>query len=412
MFAVGAASLHAQGDQQTPWSFGATVRGFYDDNPLVQTDAVLNGLEDDGSSFGIQGGPNIGYHVSTGATDFSISYEYIYRYFEADFMEDDQVHRVDLSLSHDVDDTLRLYASDQFVRTREPSILEPSGAVTTLLRSEQDVSRNFGTVGAVKQFTETFSAGLEYNNRFYNYQEQAFARILDRIEHTVTLDGRWTLREEQGQPITTGILGYQFQSVGYTEDAVISPGVSSDIRDRRSHFGFVGVDHAFSPRFQASVRVGAQFTQYPNTPADADTTNPYADAKLAYQVAEDSSLSIGVRHQRNSTDVSAFDVLTSANDVTLDQESTTVYGQYTHGFTDRLTARVTGQAQMSSFEGGIYDDTDETLILVGASLSYEISQYLETELGYRYQDLSNDGPLAAVREFDRNYVYLGLTASY
>lgn len=406
VFAVSMSGVYAQAADK-PWSIGATVRGFYDDNPLTRPDGVAE------ESFGIQGGPNIGYTIDANGTKFAATYEYRYRYFEADFMRDDQIHRIDVSLERQVNENLNVYVSDQFVSTREPTIIEPSGAVTTLLRTESDVIRNYATAGFVRQLNDTTSIGVEYNNRYYDYDDPGFSRILDRVEHAVTVDGRKVLREDQGLAVTTGIVGYQFEDVGFSDDSAIAPGVTPDIRDRRSHFLFVGADHLFSERLQGSIRVGVQMTDYHNTPNDQDVTNPYVDAKMAYQVDESGVLAVGVRHNRASTDISAFAPGVTPGGVTLDQEVTTVYGQYSRDLVpEKLTLRVSGQAQLASFNGGAFDNTDETLILVGGSLDYKFNENLTGEFGYRYQDLSNDGPLAPIREFDRNYVYIGLTASY
>ena len=108
-----------------------------------------------------------------------------------------------------------------------------------------------------------------------------------------------------------------------------------------------------------------------------------------------------LKHARNATDI---------RDGTLDAESTSVYGQWSHYLTPSLKASVIGQYQLSSFNGGVNNKKDESIFLAGLNLSYEfIKDRLSAEVGYNFDRLDSD---IAGRTYSRNRAYIGLRASY
>jgi hypothetical protein len=173
----------------------------------------------------------------------------------------------------------------------------------------------------------------------------------------------------------------------------------------------------------ASVRLGAQFTQYPdavvidgptvfNYHGDSqDTVNPYADASLTYTYAEGSFAQLGVRHARNQTDLAFVPGTTTS---IMDQTSTTVYGIVTHRITPKVTANLMGQIQISDFAGTQSTSQTDMLYIIGVNFSYQFNQFLSAELGYNYDRLDSDVVYTDgnSRSFSRNRVYIGLKASY
>ena len=259
---------------------------------------------------------------------------------------------------------------------------------------------------------------LGYQNSFFHYADEgpfddfgnfigaSRAGLLDRIEHYVHLDGRWTV-----QPDTTAILGYRFGDTEYTGDEQIGfdpdtlDPIYSDIRNQRSHYGYVGVDHVFRPDLTGSVRVGARYTEYQNEPGHPTELGPSAQASLRYIYAPESSIEIGVTHDRNATDL--FSVQDGR--VTTDAESTAVYGTLTHRIMPRLYGTLTGQFQNSALSGGTFDNVTERYYLVGLNVEYRLNPHLSAHAGYNYDKLDSD---VGNRSFDRNRVYIGVTASY
>ncbi|MCD8533291.1 MAG: outer membrane beta-barrel protein [Verrucomicrobia bacterium] len=406
LFVLGASGLQAQSyiapsfDAATdakPWSIGAVVRGFYDDNSL-------NSNSNEIESFGIEFGPHLAYDTTfnNGATTLTTQYDYRYRWFENEARnKDDQYHIFGVSLDHKFSDNATLTVNESFVATNEPTILDED--VITAVRLRQDAIRNtFGT-RFENRLSDTIFVGVDYSNRYYNYEENVFSSLLDRMEHLIGIDGRKVL-----SPETSVVLGYQYGHISYDGGQIQRVGlapINSDVRNANSHYLFTGVDHAFNPNLFASLRAGAQIVDYPNTiGGDSSTTSPYIDANLTYNFAEGSSV-FGVRHARNATDVSG-----GTNAPVLDQETTTLYGLLRYNITPVIVATVNGQAQFSSFNGGGFNDASENLYVIGATLGYRINPNILAEIGYSYTDLINDD--IAGREFSRNIAFLGVTATY
>ena len=75
----------------------------------------------------------------------------------------------------------------------------------------------------------------------------------------------------------------------------------------------------------------------------------------------------------------------------------------------KLSATASFQYQNSTFNGGPFDGEVDDFYLFGLNFTYQFNRYLSTELGYNYTLLDSDVPL---RGYERNQVYLGITASY
>jgi hypothetical protein len=114
---------------------------------------------------------------------------------------------------------------------------------------------------------------------------------------------------------------------------------------------------------QASVRLGAQFTEYPDL--NESSSNPYADISLSYRILTGTSVKAGVRHTRNATDVAAVD---GEGRPTLDAETTAVYAEFSHQITRQLLLSLNGQFQRSEFNFGFNDGESEYLWLGGVNL--------------------------------------------
>jgi uncharacterized protein (PEP-CTERM system associated) len=99
--------------------------------------------------------------------------------------------------------------------------------------------------------------------------------------------------------------------------------------------------------------------------------------------------------------------------LTEDQESSTVYvaiNQVLKPLSPNLSASLNAQYQNSVFNGGsTFNNEADDYYLVGLDFSYQFTHYISGELGYNYTLLDSD---IAGRGYDRNYVFLGMTATY
>jgi uncharacterized protein (PEP-CTERM system associated) len=124
---------------------------------------------------------------------------------------------------------------------------------------------------------------------------------------------------------------------------------------------------------------------------------------------DNGSVTLGFRQSKNQTDVGP----NPNGSLTQDQESSTVYvtiSQVVTPLSPRLTASLNGQFQNSVYNGGtLYNGETDDYYIFGANLSYQFTRYLSSEVGYNYTQLDSD---VLGRAYTRNYVYMGVTATY
>jgi hypothetical protein len=417
LLVLGAATLQAQRsvyapapglsstELSKPWSVAASVRGFYDDNYTTQPSKDVfgnkNPAKDDAIGFEVS--PSAAFNWTLPQTYIGLSYQYGLRYYDDRPGKDyDQIHQATAKLNHAFSERYKLDLSDTFVSAQEPELVDPSGGGR--LRSDGNNMRNTANAAFTANLTEQIALVFGYNNNYYNYDQDgtgSYSALLDRTEHLGSINARWQVVES-----TVAILGYQYGVIDYSSDDLLSPPstVRGSDRSNSSHYAYIGADHNFNSQFQASIRLGAQFTSYDEF-ENEDTTSPYADASMTYRYNPESYVLLGVRHARNATDIAAV----SASSPVLDQETTTVYTSVNHKITAKMTASVMAQAQFSAFEGGTVHDDRELYLLTGVNLSYDINKFLAAEIGYNYDRLDSD---LQMRSYSRNRVYIGLRASY
>jgi hypothetical protein len=295
--------------------------------------------------------------------------------------------------------------NNSFVYAQEPEVIEGSGAAISTFRTDADVFRNRASADLMAELTETFGLGVGYENGWYDYQDDDFAgsrsALLDRLEHTFRLDGRWNAR-----PDLVGIAGYQLGLVNYTADQLLSPfgTLRSDDRDTTSHFGYLGAEYTVSEELSLAGRGGIEFIEY--TELDEDEVSPYVDVSGTYRYVPGSYLQLGARHRHNPTDVAGDG---TDDGVTLDQETSTVYGSIHHRITAKIAANLVGQYQRSTFNGGDVDGDVDNFLLGGFNLQYDINQNWTAEAGYNYDRLDSD---MGGRSFSRNRIYAGVRLQY
>jgi hypothetical protein len=417
MVAFGASALQTASAQDFGaepnkfWSVTATLRGFYDDNVSTVPDG-----EDKTDSFGIEVAPGVGLKWDNDATAVTAGYRYSGKYYEN--APDNRVdhwshtHSFRLALDHAFSERYRLGLSDSFVIGQEPdSIRLESGASDQFQRLSGNNIRNYASIFFNAQLTPLFSTEVGYNNSFFDYdaefndaiQTPGFPVIpspsgaLDRVEHTGYIEGQLEVR-----PTTLALVGYQFGVVDYTGDeairgAYLGTTQSSDVRNSRSHYGYVGLSHSFRPDFSGSLRVGVQHIDFYNTSEDG--FSPYVQAMLNYAYAPESSLRVGFTHRRSPIYVTSAD----------DADTSVVFGSIYHRIVPNLFGSLTGTFQNSIYNGGDFDGDSDQLFQVGVNLEYRFNRHLSAEIGYNYDHLNSD---AIDRDYDRNRVYIGLIASY
>jgi len=439
--ALGAASVAPTFAQdaminQKPWSIGASLRGFYDDNYLTYPKILRDRPGFDDGTVGFDVSPSVAINLKREQTTFGLNYLYTFRYFaDRERPRDDQMHQLNLKLSHSFNERFSLDVKDSAVVAQEPSILDPTISTTLPSRAEGDNFRNFGTIQFNASVVENFSVTGGYSNSIYDYQQDqqdvirtsndaadragipralglnplgygSRSAVLDRMEHLIFVDGNY-----QVLPKTTVSLGYQFGINDYTsQDRLFRVGgtdYTGSVRDNRSHFVTLGIKQHLNPQLDVSAKVGGQFVQYDNQTLFKDEINPYAEGSARWGYMEGSSLQVGVRHQRLPTDVR---VVGNGTPIA-DQEATTIWISVNQAITSKITAIILGQYQHSVYGGstpGAGDTVDE-IFYAGATVAYQFNPHIAAEAGYSFDRLDSDLPF---RSYSRNRVFLGTRLNY
>jgi hypothetical protein len=402
---------------QRPWSVGAAIKGFYDDNLFTYPGVVAPGINlPELDTFGFEVSPSAAYNWKQDQTSVGVSYLYTMRYYaDRPRPRDDHAHQANVKLSHAFNERYSVDVKDSFVVAQEPSILDPTISTTAPARSEGDNTRNAGSFQFNANVAEQFGLVLGYSNTIYDYEQDADdtnfggfpigvgsrSAVLDRMEHLFFVDGNYELN-----PKTTLSVGYQFGINDYTSEDLLFGPFTGDVRDSKSHFVSGGVRHHLNPQVDLSAKAGVQITTYSSALFD-DVVGPYAEGSARWQYMEGSSLQVGVRHQRTPTDVRLV-----AGTPIADAESTSVYASVTHAITARISAIAMAQYQHSTYgestPGGAVDVGDD-LFYGGVTVAYQFNTHVAAEIGYSYDRLDSD---LGLRSFTRNRVFIGTRLNY
>ena len=389
--AFGVVGLQAA-DAGKVWEVTGSLRGFYDDNYTTAPEAAAE------ESWGIEVSPGINLTIGEGTDlEFSAGYAFGMRYYEdRETDNEDYGHELGISLSKAFSNTSVFQLSDSFVIAQEPEILN-GGAMHRL---EGDNMRNTLSASYRQVLSGNILGELGYGNSIFDYDEAYHSALLDRSYNQVNLDVIYDMEQ------TEYFVGYKFASTDFDGgDLGGGTNFKSDARDNDSHYGYVGVRHQLNKEFVASAQAGAQYVDYYNFDLmpgliPEDETSPYVNAAMEWGYAEGSKLVAGVSLARGATDLQAAD-----------QETSAVYAQFLHKITAKVHGTLTARYQDSEISGGgvRVDGKTESLMLLGASLTYAIADNIWTELAYNFDELDSDIPR---RSFERNYLSIGIGTSY
>lgn len=414
MIAVGTAGLQAASPptllpQQVtkPWSVSASVRGFYDDNYST----LPNGLRRD--SFGFEVSPSIMGNIIKSQTQLYGSYKFGLRYYEDRVNNDiDYNHLFSALLKHNFTERYSMTVWDDLVIAQEPMLLNPAQAVQTM-RINGNNLRNTAGIDFRGDLTEHFAVEPGYSFTLYDYRQSgraSYSALLDRHEHLAKINLRWVNMLER----TDGILGYQFEAINHTSNDTLDPTgawLSPDVRDTRSHYYFAGADYSASQQLTLSGRAGAQTVVYEGS--NKTRTSPYLDLSATYRFQEQSTLQVGYKLSRITTDLLGWSAANPTS-VTVDQLAHFVYARVNHTIS-RLTLSAGGQYQFGKFRGGLLNSMDESFVSLDLGATYKINPFLAAEAGYAIDLLydNNWQNVGAVRrDYHRNFVFIGLKATY
>lgn len=393
------------------WTVGASLRGFYDDNYTTSS----TGERD---SFGLEILPAVSYRIEpTDRTSLGLRYTFGARWFQdRDQLNSnndswDYSHAFDGFLEHRFTERVSLDVRDTFVIAQEPSLLND---LSTPFRTDGDNIRNNGQINLTTGLTRQLALVVGYNNTYVDYENSgggvgnaSLSGLLDRVEHEGLVNLRWQAAKQ-----STVVVGYNYKEVLHTSDEFIviagSPLApqTADYRDNRSHIGYLGLDQNVNKDLVVTLRGGAEFVDYYNDTTGADDTSPWGQATVNYRYRPFSTASLGWSYSHRATDVLSVD---AAGGVTQDQSASVLFAGINHYFDARWQGRVNGFWQNSTYNGGGLDGEGEDFFGVSLGLTYRFNRHLSGNVEYSFDTLSSD---LGGRDYDRNRIYLGVTALY
>ena len=387
LLAVSALSASAQGlvavqnysgnhdrDQPVTWSLGGRMG--YDSLNYSVGSPFLQDFE----SYYLQGGIGVTYAEADPTTPWNVAFDLgAIQYLDDIPRYDDTFYNARLAFNIVHQLSQRLKISDNFYLAYEAQPNLASGATTTLYNGQY--LYGFNNFNVSYAWSERFSTTTSYTVDGISYDDDLVSAMEDRLSHLVAQQFSYAITRR-----TSLVAEYRFRQTNYMN--------RSDI-DSQSQFALAGVDHAWSERFTGSFRAGAEFFRSDR----ASSTAPYAEIALNYEVARQTSAQWFGSLGFDGAELGAFD----------SRYSLRTGLNVDHRLNKRLGVNGGLAYAYSDFDAGGAGDVSEHSVSVSAGLSYSILENVALDARYTYSLLRSDD---AVREFDRNNVSLGVTASF
>jgi hypothetical protein len=216
--------------------------------------------------------------------------------------------------------------------------------------------------------------GIRYDNSTIGSQE-------NRFSHLFSQQFKYAISERNKL-----VAEYRYRNTLYERQGA----------DFRSHFALIGLDRAWSERSTVGLRGGAEFYSSERE----DNVAPTFEATLAHQVSDKTSV--------NGYATLGFDGAELGNFTS--RYSYRAGASATHQVTERL--RLNGglnyvYSEFDAEEAG--GSVDENEVNATAGIGYNITDSMAVNASYSYTLLTSDNDL---RDYDRNRVFLGLSASF
>jgi opacity protein-like surface antigen len=361
-------------DQPLTWSI--TGRTGYDSLKYTTPSPFM----EDFDSYFIQGGVGLTYADADQTTPWSIALDLgAIHYLDGIPRYDDTFYnaRIAFNIAHQISQRLKISNNFYLSYEAEPNV--STGATTSLYNGQYLYGyNNFNVSYAWSQrFSTTTSItvdGIAYDDNIISSMEDRLS-VLIAQQFSYALSKRTSLAAE-----------YRFRTTNYR--------YRSDI-DAISHFALVGVDHAWSQRASGSFRVGAEFYKSDRT----EQTSPYGEMAMSYLVTRKTTARWFGAVGYDAAEISGYD----------SRYSLRTGLNVDHRITKRLGVNGGVSYAYSIFDTGGGGNVNEHSLMISTGLSYQILENVALDARYTYSILRSDDTL---REFDRNNVSLGVTASF
>jgi Putative beta-barrel porin 2 len=364
-----------------PVRVSVSLRGGYDDNVNTTT------FNEQGSAFVSIGG-TLAYNFGSPRTQLSLTTGGGFTYYLDDIRgvnNDNYDANIYLSLSatHKVNSRLTLAASVYASYQTQPDF----SLNVALNRQSGSFFYTSDKFSLSYLWTPRFSTVTSYSLGVVNYNNSSIGAFEDRVENTLGNEFRFLVL-----PTTSLIAEYRVGFISYD---------TGTIRDSISHYVLGGIDHSFSPRFNISLRGGAEFRDFDN---NGESTDPYFEGTLIYALSKWTSISWTNRYGLEEPDVPG----------SISRTTFRTGLSVRHYFTARISTNLAFFYQHDNNDG--FESffvrspafTEDSFDLV-LSARYAITRNFALETGYNFTDVESD---IALRSYTRNRFWGGVNFSF
>ena len=374
---VGIQNYSGDFESDEPLKWSVTSRAGYDVLDYTLSAPGLDSFE----SYYIQGGVGATYTEADPITPWSLAIDAGTVHYLDDIPRYDDTFynaRVAFNIAHQFSQRLKI--SNNFFLTYEAQPNLAMGGSTSLFNGQY--LYGFNNFNMSYAWSQRFSTTTSYTVDGIRYEDEFVSDAEDRLTHLVAQQFTYALTKR-----TSLTAEYRYRTTKFA---------TSEGKDFQSHFALAGVDHAWSQRFTGSLRAGAEFFRS----GRSNSTAPYAELALSHAVAKQTQArgfgAVGYDGAELSSYQSRYSLRTGLN--------------VNHQINKRVGLHAGVQYAFSDFDGGsIVPDVTEHSLLMSAGVSYNLTENVALDAAYSYSILSSDDE---AREFQRNNISLGLTASF
>ncbi len=369
--------------ENIPLTVNVTAGGGYDHTTYGGPSSSADNVD---SAF-MQGGIGLSHASSNHVTKTVLGADFSAIHYLDDNQNGKQTYynaRVSFDLEHSF--SRRLSVKNSFYLAYE---IEPDYSIgATSGRRAGQYLYGYDNFSVSYAWSERFAATTGYTVTGIHYKDEDQAEREDRWSQIVSEQLSYNLNRN-----TTLAAEYRFEYTNYTKNNG-SNGLASP--DYKAHYLLVGVDQAWSPKLNSSVRAGAEIFESDRV----SQTSPYLEGSLTYGLSRTSSLRWYNQLGYDGSDLGDYNAR---------------YAYHTGIVaSQKITEKLTGNAGIhyvhSSYKGNdVTPSTTDNEINASVGMNYKIWKNLSVDANYSYTTIASD---ISSREYDRHYTTLGVNASF
>jgi hypothetical protein len=287
--------------------------------------------------------------------------------------------RLTLSLIHQLNPRAYLAVSDFLTYAAQPNYQYGIGSPVSVL----DYLYDSTTVSFGFQWTPRFSTVTSYTAGLLDYQDSQLGTLLNRLDNIFAEQFRFRLL-----PTVTAVAEYRFEYIDY---------FSNNVLDSYTNYALGGLDLTLSPRLTFTFRAGAEFRDYGQQIAGAQTdfSGPFAESTLIYRYLPNSYLEWYNRYGIEESDIGTGYRKTYRTGL-----------QISHAFGERLNLLASVYYSHNQYEEPSFL---ENVVDVNIGLTYRVRKSVTLSAGYT---LDRDFSEITSRDYYRDRVYVGLLFTF